>query len=230
MTGGARRAMTTPPPSPPAADAFRPTVPEACARAFWAPLFGDEAPVEIEIGAGTGSFLLAAAARWPATNFLGIEHARSRARLLAARAARLGTPRIRTLHADARCVVTSLVPAASVAAYHVYFPDPWPKRRHARRRLFTPAFVAALARTLASGGRLLVATDVYGYARLIRARVLADERFEGLEPGDDHPGLETAFARKYRAAGRMVHAMAFARRRGEPPYPAPAAAARIKSL
>jgi tRNA (guanine-N7-)-methyltransferase len=176
---------------------------------FWIALFGRAAPVEIEIGSGDGTFLLETGARWPATNFLGIERSPAKARRLAVRVARLASPHVRTLRADATCVVDNLVPVASVAAYHVYFPDPWPKRRHAARRIFTPRLVAALARTLVPGGRLLLATDVYGYARLIRWCVLADGRFEECEAGPDHPGLTTGFARKYRAAGRPIYPSAY---------------------
>jgi tRNA (guanine-N7-)-methyltransferase len=196
-----------------------PTVPERtrCLTALgtaslWSALFGNDDPVEIEIGSGDGTFLAAAAARAPSTNFLGIERSPAKARRLVARIARLGNPRVRTLQADATCVVGTLVPPASVAAYHVYFPDPWPKRRHARRRVLTPALIAALARTLVPDGRLLLATDVYGYASLIRLDVLAGGRFAQCESGHDHPGLTTAFARKYRAAGRAVYVATFIRR------------------
>ena len=179
---------------------------------FWSVLFGDDAPVEIEIGSGDGTFLAAAAARAPSTNFFGIERSPAKTRRLAARVARLGSARVRTLQADAACVVGALVPPASVTAYHVYFPDPWPKHRHAKRRVFTPNLIADLARTLVPGGRLLIASDVYGYARLIRLDVLADGHFEERESGPDHPGFATAFARKYQAAARAVYVATFIRR------------------
>jgi len=192
------------------------------AASVWSLLFGNDAPVEIEIGSGDGTFLATAAARAPSTNFLGIERSPAKTRRLAARIARLGSLRVRTLRADAACIVETLVPPASVAAYHVYFPDPWPKRRHARRRVLTPTLIAALARTLVPGGRLLLASDVYGYASLIRLDVLADGHFAECEPGHDHPGLTTAFARKYRAAGRAVYVATFIRRNAEAPRPEPA--------
>jgi tRNA (guanine-N7-)-methyltransferase len=178
---------------------------------FWAEVFGREAPVEVEIGSGDGTFLLAAAARRPDVDFFGLERSPSKARRLAARVARQSLPNIRSLCADATCVI-ELIPSASVTAYHIYFPDPWPKNRHARRRLVTPVLIAALARTLVQGGQLLVATDVYGYLRLMRAHVLADPAFEERAMADDHPGFGTAFARKYRAAGRAVYAATFERR------------------
>lgn len=180
--------------------------------AFWTTLFGDEAPVEIEIGCGDGTFLLARAGMVPRRNLLGIERAPGKARRVAARVARLGAAHVRTLQADATHVL-AIVPTASVHAYHVYFPDPWPKRRHGRRRIFSPAFVRAVARTLVDGGELYVATDVDVYMATIRAAIDADGSFSDLAAGDDHPGLETAFARKYRAAGRALHLARYARRR-----------------
>jgi tRNA G46 methylase TrmB len=154
---------------------------------------------------------------------------------VAARLARLGVPRVRTLQADATHVL-AIVPAASVHAYHVYFPDPWPKRRHGWRRIFSPEFVRALARTLVDGGELYVATDVGAYMTTIRATIIASGTFVDLVPGDDHPGLDTAFARKYRVEGRILHLARFARRirsddaLGGTPQPCPAnAASKISS-
>ena len=177
---------------------------------FWSMLFGSDAPVEIEIGSGDGVFLLARAAGAPPCNLLGIERAPGKARRLAARVARLGLPHVRTLQADAAYVLT-LVPTASVSAYHVYFPDPWPKRRHVPRRIFSAPFVGALARTLQRGGTLYVATDVDTYMADIRVVVLADGTFAEEPAGDDHPGLATGFARKYQAEGRRLHAARFVR-------------------
>jgi tRNA (guanine-N7-)-methyltransferase len=196
--------------------------------AFWSALFGDAAPVEIEIGSGDGTFLLARAAEAPQRHLLGIERSPGKARRLAARLARLGLPHVRTLKADATYVLT-LVPAASVAAYHIYFPDPWPKRRHVPRRIFSASFVAALGDTLVEHGELYVATDVGAYMTLIRAVILADDAFTEIAPGDDHPGLMTGFARKYRAEGRLLHLARFVRRsRADRPRSAQMAPAAVK--
>jgi tRNA (guanine-N7-)-methyltransferase len=180
---------------------------------FWRTIFGSDAPVEIEIGSGDGVFLTAYAVRVADRHVLGIERSPSKARRLADRVERLALANVRTLQADARCVIETLVPDASVAAYHVYFPDPWPKRGHAPRRIFTPAFVQGLARTLVPQGRLFLATDVAGYARVACGHVLAAAEFhEVAVPDAEHPGLTTSFARKYRAGGRVLHAFVFERR------------------
>ena len=200
------------------------------AAELWSTLFGRDAPVEIEIGSGDGAFLLAHAARHPERSFLGIERSPSKFRRLEARLARAGLANVRLLRADATCVVPALVPSSSVAAYHVYFPDPWPKRGHAFRRVFSPAFIAAVARTLAADGRLFLATDVEDYAARIRADVLAHGAFRERAGEPAHPGLATSFARKYRAAGRPLHATAFARIAPAARALQPAAASKIRSM
>jgi tRNA (guanine-N7-)-methyltransferase len=126
----------------------------------WRHLFGNDRPVEIEIGPGRGDVLLAFATARPDVNFFAIEHVRGAAEHVHARLRAAAVHNARVLDADAACVIAHLIPPASVAAFHIYFPDPWPKRRHRKRRLVTPAFAAALARTLVPGGAVHVATDV----------------------------------------------------------------------
>ncbi|HLY38770.1 MAG TPA: tRNA (guanosine(46)-N7)-methyltransferase TrmB, partial [Candidatus Binatia bacterium] len=118
----------------------------------WSGVFGNDRPVEVEIGPGRGDVLLAFAAASLGRNFFGIERTGGAAAAIAARAAARGLANVRVVAGDARCIVAELVPDGSVAAYHVYFPDPWPKTRHRKRRLASAGFAAALARTLAPGG------------------------------------------------------------------------------
>lgn len=204
--------------------------PSSDGAAFWREIFGRDAAVEIEIGSGDGAFLAAWAARHPDVSFLGIERSPSKARRLGTRFAARGLPNVRTLQADARCLVASLVPVASVTAYHVYFPDPWPKRGHAPRRIFTTAFVAGLAATLVPGGRLYVATDVAGYASVASGHVLGSGEFGEVETTEAHPGLTTSFARKYRAGGRTLQALTFERLTVPGIGQLAAAASKIKSM
>jgi tRNA (guanine-N7-)-methyltransferase len=180
--------------------------------AFWSAIFERPALVEIEVGCGDGAFLLAAARRHPERNFFGLERSPAKARRLAERIARSAAPNVRTLQADAGCLVASIIPDGAVAAYHVYFPDPWPKRGHARRRIFTPDFVTGVARTLVAEGSLYVATDVQAYGAVARRCIVGDGRFVEAAASDAHPGLQTSFARKYRAAGRPLYAFEFVRR------------------
>lgn len=178
---------------------------------FWSALFGNDFPVEIEIGSGDGSFLFAAAARAPSTNFIGLEWSPRKATRLAARIAAAYDRRVRVLRADAGYVVRHLVPERSVTAYHVYFPDPWPKRRHAERRLFSTGFLADVARSLVDGGRISVATDVESYIRAIERAFEASEWFATADPEEEPAGLRTSFARKYRDEGRALYAATFVR-------------------
>src|SRR5271154_4306276 len=150
-------------------------------------LFARPAPLEIEIGAGKGDFILERARDFPQRNFLAIERGGAVFRWLAVRSAQSGLGNLRAIRADARPVVNLMLASASVAAYHIYFPDPWPKSRHSRHRLFSPAMVSGLARTLEPDGRLYVATDVPWYFDRI-VSLLAEQGFHsaaGLVPGAD---------------------------------------------
>jgi len=175
---------------------------------LWGSVFGNDRPVEIEIGPGRGDVLVAYASARPEVNFFAIEHLRGVAEALAARLERTGLANARVIAADARCVVERLVPTASVAAYHIYFPDPWPKRRHEKRRLFDAHFGAALRRTLAPGGIVHVATDLPDLFAAI-GTALAAAGFAAT--GATSPVRPTTkFERKYAQAG--THAAAFAAR------------------
>jgi tRNA (guanine-N7-)-methyltransferase len=172
-----------------------------------ASLFGRVAPLEIEIGAGRGEFLIAHAATLPERNFLAVELSAPLVRLLTARAGLAELQNLRVARTDARPLVNLFLPCECVSAYHVYFPDPWPKRRHAKHRLFTPWFVANLRRTMAVGASLYIATDVSEYAESIFSMVQA----QGLQPTSQPvPGVATTgFARRFIIEGRKVYAQAF---------------------
>ena len=178
---------------------------------LWQYVFGNERAVEVEIGCGTGTFILHAAAAAPATNFFGIERAYRRADRLVADVEARGLANTRILAADAGCVVVHVVPDASVRAYHIYFPDPWWKRRHFRRRYFTPEFAAALERTLEPGGRLYLATDVDEVMDRMLAAVDAHSRLSR-RPDLCSPraGL-TAFEKKGLARGASIRDAVFER-------------------
>jgi tRNA (guanine-N7-)-methyltransferase len=167
---------------------------------LWSGVFGNDRPVEIEIGPGRGDVLLAFAAARPQVNFFAIEHVRWAVERLAARLEAAGIENARVISGDAPCVVQHLVPTASVACYHIYFPDPWPKRRHHRRRLFTPDFVASLARTLVPGGTVHVATDL-GWLYETIDHALASGGFSRHADTALPARPTTRFERKYAGAG-----------------------------
>src|SRR4051812_38090078 len=132
-------------------------------RIRWTDIFGNDHPVELEIGSGKGTFLLAAAEANPAHNFVGIEYANAYAIFAADRLRRHNTVNARMVHAEASWWIRCHVPDASLAAVHVYFPDPWPKARHQKRRLVQVPFLKEVHRMLVPGGKLRLVTDHADY-------------------------------------------------------------------
>jgi tRNA (guanine-N7-)-methyltransferase len=127
-------------------------------------IFGRDAPVVVEIGSGMGETTARIALENPATDYLAIEvHAPGVGSLLK-QVEESGVTNLRVVQHDAVEVLRDMVPEASLGAIHVFFPDPWPKKRHHKRRLIQPAFVALAATRLAAGGCLHVATDWQEYA------------------------------------------------------------------
>ena len=175
-------------------------------------LFGSARPVELEVGSGKGTFLLARAAARPEVNFLGLEWARAYCHYAADRVRRAGLANVRMLRAEAAHVFRVCLAPASLLRVHVYFPDPWPKRRHQRRRLIQPPFLADVRRALLPGGQIIIVTDHLDYFRQIR-RVL--DHTAGLAPvpmprmaDRDGEWVGTNFERKYIALGRAFYAAA----------------------
>src|SRR5205085_8759397 len=153
--------------------------------------FGNDNPVEIEVGFGKGLFLVTAAQACPTVNFLGIEVVRKYQLFTATRVAKRNLTNVRLAKADARTFLRDCVTPASVQAVHVYFPDPWWKKRHFKRRVFTAEFAAQCARVLVPGGRLYVVTDVAEYFQVIGELLAGHTRLRPLpspeleEPKDD---------------------------------------------
>jgi tRNA (guanine-N7-)-methyltransferase len=190
-------------------------------------IFGRPGPVEIEIGIGKGRFILDEAERRPEVNFLGLEWSLKHLRIARDRAARRGLTNVRLHRSDARHVVSDLVRDAAVARVHVYCPDPWPKKRHHKRRLFTPDTARHLERILEAGGYLNVSTDVGEYfEEIVRVVSACTTLTRASDPvcQDDGWG-RTNYEAKYLAAGRPIHRATW-RRHGPPrdrpdPEPAP---------
>jgi tRNA (guanine-N7-)-methyltransferase len=180
-------------------------------------LFGRMAPVEVEIGIGKGRFILAEAKLRPGVDFLGLEWSLKHLRIARDRALRLGLANIRFHRADARHVFADLIPDGTLQRVHVYCPDPWPKKRHHKRRLFNAEMARHLERVLAIGGHLNVSTDVKDYFDAI---VEAVESATGLRRAVDplYPeGVttgQTNYESKYLAAGRVIHRATWRRNAG----------------
>lgn len=189
-------------------------VPDPPAQLDWQTVFGNAQPVEVEVGFGKGLFLLTAGQACPTTNFLGIEILRKYQLFTATRLAKRGLHHVRLVKADARDFLRDCIPGASVQALHVYFPDPWWKKRHLKRRVFTAELAQQCERILVPGGRLHVVSDVGAYFGVITDRVAQHTRLQPVpppqptEPGHDLDYL-TNFERKFRLEGRSIFRAAY---------------------
>lgn len=153
---------------------------DAVAAIDAASLFQREAPLAIEIGFGSGDHLAECAAARTDTNFIGIEVHRPGVGRLLQRAEQLGLNNLRVACADAVELLRIAVPAGTVDEVMIFFPDPWPKKRHHKRRLIQTDFARLLAQVLRSGGRLRLATDWAEYAAHMREVLDALTEFENL--------------------------------------------------
>ena len=175
----------------------------------WLEIFGNPNPVEVEIGPGKGAFLLALARNHPERNFFGVELSKRRAFRLARLIERDGPANATVIHADITCLVRTMIWPESVTAYHLYFPDPWWKPRHQKRRLFRDDFVGALTRTLVPGGTIFLASDVREYFAEIVQQFAAIPEIVVFPWERDHTtrkgkAILTDFERKYRKEGRAI--------------------------
>jgi tRNA (guanine-N7-)-methyltransferase len=180
-------------------------------------LFGREAPLEVEVGSGKGLFLQSAAAAVPEHDFLGIEIAHKYARFAAARLAKRNFVNAMVVDGDAQRFFAELLPDDSLAAVHVYFPDPWWKKRHHKRRLMNERIVLDVARTLAPGGTLHFWTDVRDYfdatVELIAGKTPLAGSLDVPERSAVHDlDYRTHFERRMRLNGEPVHRAEFRKR------------------
>jgi tRNA (guanine-N7-)-methyltransferase len=176
----------------------------------WGVIFGRDAAVEIEVGFGKGLFLLSESRRRPETNFLGIEIERKYVLHTADRLARAHVANVRLACTDARWLLHERVADRSVAAIHVFFPDPWWKKRHHKRRLFTAEFAQQCGRVLQPGGRLNFVSDVVEYFTETCEMLQAAGDLHRLPWGElvssgNDADFLTNFERKYRAEGRAIY-------------------------
>jgi tRNA (guanine-N7-)-methyltransferase len=172
-------------------------------------LFGNTHPVVLEIGSGKGRFLLATAMERPDVNVLGIEKSLHYHRFIRDRFLKRDLRNIRLINHDAFVVLQKMLPDASIAEVHIYFPDPWPKKRERKRRIIRPEVLAELRRVLIEGGSGIYVTDHEEYfesaAPLVEA---AFPRTERRIPGPDDPP-RTNYEAKYREEGRAIFEIRF---------------------
>ena len=170
----------------------------------WPELFQRVAPVEVDLGCGDGSFLAARAMGHPERDFLGIERLLGRVRSTCKKAAFRGLTNLRVIRVEIGTAVEYLLPPNSVDAFHLLFPDPWPKRRHQRRRVVTTQLLNGLARALKPGGVLHLATDQRDYfEQMLRLTRETGLFVSGPEEGSPLP--VTTFEKRFRAAGDDIY-------------------------
>jgi tRNA (guanine-N7-)-methyltransferase len=178
---------------------------ELIPETYFAPIdlvatFGRIAPLEVDLGCGDGSFLCELAQRYPERNFLGVDK-------LAGRVAKtcrkvFALENVRVLNLEISYAARYLLPEASVETFYLFFPDPWPKRRHHRRRLVTRDFLDSISRALVSRGSLRIATDQRDYFEQIERTVQNHSEF--MIVGDvDLPA--TKFERRFRQQGAPIY-------------------------
>jgi len=177
-------------------------------------IFGRSGPVHIEIGTGRATFLVNQGRSQPDVNFLGIEWARRYYRYAVDRIGRWSLTNVRIIRTDAAAFIADFVPADSVDCFHIYFPDPWPKKRHHKRRLFNPANLKELLCCLKPAGSIRIATDHADYFEQIQTVLTAQgpkiEEIEFLATAGADKGewVGTNFERKYIKDKRPIYTIA----------------------
>lgn len=180
--------------------------------------FDPARPLEVDVGCGKGRFLLARAQANPETNYLGIDRLLLRLRRVGHKAEQRGLSNVRLIRIEIAYAVQYLLPPASVNTFYIFFPDPWPKRKHQRRRLFTPKLLAALHRTLVPDGRLHIATDHADYFEHISSLLRDDSRFDPIPPFEPSEEEKTDFELLFLEEGATIGRYSCRRREtGEAP-------------
>ncbi len=191
-------------------DPFR-LKPDVMQRLDFAAEFGRSNPVELELGAGDGSFLIQYAGLQPETNFLGVERLLGRLRKIGRKARRGGLQNVRVLRLEASYVLRFMIPAGSLAGIHVYFPDPWPKRRHWKRRLVNAAFTGHAQMALAVGGTVFLRTDDVSYFTQMTEVFGANPAFVRVEEPTGLLAVKTDFEQEFNARGIPTNHAAYRR-------------------
>lgn len=184
-------------------------------------IFGNDNPVEFEIGCGKGRFILAESLERPDVNFVAIERSTKIIRIGMLRAAKEPRPNLRFLNLDADFVVKVLLNPESISAFHVYFPDPWPKDRHHKRRLFNPRLLQKMADALLHKGKLNLKSDHAEYYVDANDRILQSGLFDKIEEATSNESLEafdeagkktSHYEIKWRKESRTIHSAVFQKR------------------
>lgn len=171
-------------------------------------LFGNRHRVVLEIGSGKGRFLISGAAEQPDVNFIGIEKSLHYHRLIRDRVTRRGLGNIRLINHDAFLVLRDMLPDASIDEIHIYFPDPWPRKREQKRRIIRAEVLTEIRRVLVPGGSGIYVTDHRQYYEAAAPVIEQFFRSERRVPSADDPP-RTNYEAKYREEGREIFEVRF---------------------
>ena len=180
-------------------------------RLDFAALFPVCQPVEVELGSGDGSFLAEYAVLHPERNFLGVERLLGRLRKLDRKGLRRGARNLRLVRLEAAYLVGYLLPPASIAALHIYFPDPWPKRKHRKNRLVNPEFLRAVHQALAPEGKVYLRTDDEDYFTQMRFVFGDSPDFREIDTPEELKMVVTDFERNFLTRQIQTRRAAFAK-------------------
>lgn len=183
--------------------------PEIIPADYFAPLdiqaiYGRRAPLEVDLGCGDGSFLVANAVADPARDFLGIERLAGRVRRVCRKIGFTQATNARVLRVESSYAVQRFLPPASVEVFHLLFPDPWPKRRHWGRRVVTEDFLGAIHRALVPRGTLRIATDQIDYFQEIERLAGQSTHFVTSSDTESGPAIST-FEKRFRQSDLEIH-------------------------
>ena len=174
-------------------------------------LFPRDQPLEVELGSGDGSFLANYAKARPEHNFLGVERLLGRLRKLDRKCLRAGLTNVRGLRIESAYFLEYLLPRGSVAALHIYFPDPWPKRKHRKNRLINARFAELARQALSPGGVVYLRTDDNDYFAQMTQVFAANESFRPVETPGKLAAVVTDFERNFQARGLAIFRAAYAK-------------------
>jgi tRNA (guanine-N7-)-methyltransferase len=183
-------------------------------KLIFSDIFGRCAPLHIEVGSGKATFLVNQAKSQPGVDFIGIERASRYYRFAVDRLGRWNLSNVRIIRTDAARFIAENVPDSSVDCFHVYFPDPWPKKRHRKRRFLNPANIENMIRCLKPQGTIRIATDYAEYFEQIKS--LLSARTDRLKEIDFLPvtsaqigeWVGSNFERKYAKENRTFYTIA----------------------
>ena len=164
-------------------------------------LFPGSQPLEVELGCGDASFLVKHAQRHPETNFIGVERLLGRIKKLDRKGRRAGLANLRGVRIESSYFLQYLLPPHSASALHIYFPDPWPKKKHRRHRLINENFPVLACAALAPGGKIYLRTDDADYFQQITEIFAAAKEFQKIETPAELAALPTDFERDFNSKG-----------------------------